>query len=223
MFVEILGIGVYGYLIGNIASILARKNPPKTKYLNDLKNLNLLVNIRRISRDLQYRLREYYTYVYTQKVGYDEDAILKELPRGLREELALELKKEFIDRIDLFKGADPGFIKDMALHLKPIVLIPGDILIKEGEEGDEMYFVIRGQLSVWVAAETKPIAQLSSGDFLGEIALVMNIPRTSTIKAETYCDLYVLNRNTYNYIVSKYPGIGGELKRKAAQREKSLK
>jgi cAMP-dependent protein kinase regulator len=39
------------------------------------------------------------------------------------------------------------------------------------------------------------------GEFFGELALLYNAPRAATIKAKTNCFLWVLDRNTFNYIV----------------------
>lgn len=39
------------------------------------------------------------------------------------------------------------------------------------------------------------------GEAFGELALLYNAPRAATIKAKTDCDLWVLDRNTFNYIV----------------------
>ena len=81
-------------------------------------------------------------------MGYDESDFLKGLPQSLQSEVSLHLKKEIIEKIPLFKDADPNFVKEISLHLKPVVLIPGDCVFVEGDVGNEMYFVVKGELEV---------------------------------------------------------------------------
>ena len=106
------------------------------------------------------------------------------------------------------------------MQLKPVILTPGDYVFKAADEGKEMYFVVHGNLDVFLKDEKKPFARLSAGDFFGEIALFMKKPRTATIKAVTYCDLYTLGKNTFDHLVSKYPDIAAEIEKKARIRDK---
>ncbi len=212
--VEILGIGIYSYLIGNIAGLLTKKDPAKAKYLENMERLQALVSMRKIPRSLQSKLRDYYRYVWKKRLGYNEDSFLQGLPPGLKTEVSLNLKKEVIEMIELFKEADEEFIKEIALHLKPIVLLPGDYIFKAGDEGREMYFLVKGDLAVLTKDEESMIATLHSGDFFGEIALLKDKPRTATIKAITYCDLYTLEKIHFTRVVEKFPKIAEKIEHK---------
>ncbi len=217
--VEILGVGFYGYLIGNIASILSKRNPAKIKYQANLDKLSALTMMRHLPVELSHKIREYYTYMFNNRMGYDEDSFLKDLPNSLKTEVALHLKKEVLEKINLFKDADENFIREIALHLKPLVYTPGDMVINKGEEGKEMFFVVKGELAVYSASEKEPSATLNDGDFFGEISLFGNKPRTATIKAITYCDLYSLSKNAFDYVVSKYKDVLDKIETKAKLRE----
>ncbi len=212
--VEILGIGIYSYLIGNIAGILTRKDPAKAQYLENMEKLQALSSMRKLPRSLQNKMRDYYRYMWKKRMGYDESSFLQGLPPGLKTEVSLHLKQEVIEMIDLFKDADEEFIKEIALHLKPMILLPGDCAFREGDEGKEMYFVVKGDLAVLSKNEDSMLATLSSGDFFGEIALFMDKPRTASIKAITYCDLYTLEKTRFKYVVSKYPSIANKIEQK---------
>ncbi len=219
MFVQLMGVGFYGYLIGNIASILTKKNPAKAKYLSNLEKLSALVQLRKIPYDLQERVRDYYTYMWRQKLGYDESSFLKGLPDSLQTEISIYLKQEVIESIELFKGASPEFIREVAMHLQPVVLVPGDFVFHYGEQGEEMYFVVKGELQVLDKTGKKVLSTLKDGDFFGEIALFMNKPRTASIKAITYCDLYYLEKKTFDYVVEKYKDIARKIEIKAFTRD----
>lgn len=207
IFIMILGVGVYGYVIGNIAHILGKKDPAKAKYLDNMDKLSALSNFRSIPFTLQERIRDYYFYMWKKRFGYDESSFLENLPPSLKAEVSLHLKKEVIEKIPLFKDADKSFIEEVSFFLRPVVLTPGDCVFKTGDVGNEMYFVVQGELHVYNKEESMQFAKLKTGDFFGEIALFKNTPRNATIRAVTYCDLYMLQRSTFDKVVSKYPEI----------------
>jgi cAMP-dependent protein kinase regulator len=80
---------------------------------------------------------------------------------------------------------------------------PGEFIIKEGDAGEELYIVESGQLActkVINGVETF-LKNYNSGDVFGELALLYNANRAASIKAETVSQIWVLDRNTFNFIV----------------------
>ncbi len=216
IFVMALGVGIYGYIIGKIAGILSKKDPSKANYIANLEKLTALVQIRNIPFELQERIRNYYTYMYNKRMGYDESSFLQGLPDTLRQEVSLHLKKESVEMIPIFQNAGEDFIKDIALHLKPVVFTPGDFIFKEGEMGNEMFFVVQGELKVM--NNNRTITTFTGGDFFGEISLFKNITRTASVQALSYSDLYSLSKEVFQRIVSKYPNVAKEIIEKAQSR-----
>lgn len=80
---------------------------------------------------------------------------------------------------------------------------PGEVIITEGEPGDVLYIVESGELTCLklIDGEQKKVKEYGSGDVFGELALLYNAPRAATIKADTQCKLWVLDRMTFNHIV----------------------
>lgn len=219
IFVEILGVSIYAFLIGNIAGIMSKKDPAKAQFVENIEKLNVLLHYRQIPVVLQEKIRDYYIYLWRKKLGFNESSFLHGLPENLKMEVAVYLKQDVIEKIPLFKDASFDFIKETALQLKPVVLTPGDYLFKAGDIGEEMYFVISGELSTLDKEETKVVFTLKEGDFFGEIALFLNKPRTATIKANTYCDLYKLRKKEFDIVIHKFPEITEKIKEKIAIRE----
>ncbi len=220
MVVEILGVGFYGFIIGKVAAILSKKDPAKAKYLESLEKLSALSRMRKLPPDLQKRLREYYEYVWTKRMGYDESEFLKDLPKSLQGEVSKYLKKDIIEKIPFFSDASSSFIESIALNLKPLVLTPGDILFHKGDAGSEMYFVLSGELIIQ-GGSNDILAHLKDGDFFGEMALFRNQPRSATVQAITYCELYCLDKNTFDLVLKRHPDISEKIKTKVERVESS--
>ncbi|MBA4405687.1 hypothetical protein C0389_00260 [bacterium] len=216
VFMEVLGVLIYGYLIGNIVSIISKRNPAKVQFENNLERLSALSHYREISPDLRLRIRNYFLYVWRKKLGFDESEFLKNLPEGLKREVSLQLKKDILEKFTLFHGTDEQFLMEIALRLKPVVATPGEVIMKEGDIGNEMFFILKGELS-FITGD-KEFKILRDGDFFGEIALFKNTLRTASIRAETYSDLYSLDKTSFDFVVNKYPEFAVKIKEQARLR-----
>lgn len=217
MFVQLIGFAAFGYLIGNVVTLLSKRDPSTAQYLKNIENLSAALQIRDMNRDLQKRILNYYNYLRKEKVGYDESLFLDGLPTTLKTEAELELKRNFIVGIPIFKNASLEFVTRIAIKLELVIITPGEILMRQDDEGNEMYFIISGMLDV--IRNGNPIFLLKEGDFFGEMALVANLPRTATVKARSFCNLYRLDRSTFEKIISDFPEIAEQIKEKAKSRK----
>lgn len=216
--VELSGISLFGYLIANVVTILSRLDVGQLRYKEHAEMLITAARRRGLSHDLQRRVLDYYRYMRDDRTGYDESAFLDTLPESLRTEVALHLKKEFIENIPLFRHAGEKFIYDIALKLELGVATPGDYIFRVDDPADNMYFVVSGTLEV-LNRNNEKFATLTSGDFFGEIALFRNTARTASIQALTYCNLYKLNRKTFETALTFYPELAEKMREEARQRE----
>ena len=96
-----------------------------------------------------------------------------------------------------------------------MLAVPDEIIIKKGEIGHAMYFISSGCVEVEVQPE--PV-RLGSGEFFGEIALIKNNPRTSTVKALGFCDLLVLSDSDFKLFLDDNPEIRQTLSETADRR-----
>jgi voltage-gated potassium channel len=215
--IMLAGVGVYGYVIGSMAGILAKRDPAKNQYFSHLDQLSAFVQYRHIPPTLQKRIRDYYAYIWKKRLGFDETTFLSGLPRGLSSEISLHLKLEILDRIPVFKEVGSDFIEEVALNLKPDVYTPGEFVFKEGRPARRLYLVIKGILEV-IRKDGTVINVLQDGDFFGEIALFTDQPRTASVRAVSYCDLYVLEKDVFLYLLEQFPDIGDHMKEIARQR-----
>lgn len=216
--VMILGVAVYGYIIGNVAGTLSSVDPAKAHYLENLEKLSAFLRYRHIPHALQERIRQYYEYQWENRLGYDESDLLTSLPPNLKTELTLLLKKDIIERVPLFHGAGEDFVRAVALDMRPAVYLPGDVVFKAGDVARKMYFISKGSVEVLSKDGNTVYNTLKEGDFFGEVALFHNTPRTATVRAVGYCDLYTLDKDSFTRILAHFPSEAGHIKQLARER-----
>ena len=76
-------------------------------------------------------------------------------------------------------------------------IAPGPAVIREGDAGDRFYVVFAGMLSV-TNRDMGERVLLRPGDYFGEVALTMNIPRTATVTAITPAVVASCDRSTFD-------------------------
>jgi hypothetical protein len=215
--VMIFGVATYGYVIGNVANILANIDPARSGYFEHMEKLSSFMNYRGIPTELQRRVRDYHTYVWEHRLGYDEATILSGLPPALMIEVSMFLKRDVIQHVPFFATASDELLQEIALSMNPVVYMPGDVVFRHGERGREMYFISRGQVEV-IGKDGRQVAVLRKGDVFGEMALVLNKPRTATVRATGYCDLYRLQKAAFDDILARYPEFAAHVRLLTRQR-----
>lgn len=86
----------------------------------------------------------------------------------------------------------------------------GDIVITEGEQGSSLYVVVSGIVKVYTRGrkgENVFLAQLSEGDFFGEVSVLTGKPRTATITASETTELLRLDKEALDTIVPQHPRV----------------
>lgn len=218
LIVMVFGVGVYGYVIGNIANMLSGKDPAKIAFQQNIEQLRSFVQNRDLPLHLQQKIRNYYAYLWEKKMGYDESTFLNNLPHSLREEVSLHLKRKMLDTIPLFKNMGDAFLNDICVTLKTEIYTPGDMIISQGDEGHIMYLIIKGKVDVFKNETPEEKFVLDEGSFVGEISLLYDAPRMANVQAATYVLTYQLERTYFNKVVEDHPDITDKIKQIAKDR-----
>lgn len=140
----------------------------------------------------------------------DSPQLSREPTRGLRFQAAASLKANSLFRHDgiaklpLFKGRDPRFVEQVMLDVAVEVFQPGSIILREGDSGESMYLLNRGDVEIVVGGNV--VATLSDGSVFGEIALLgVSSKRTATVRASSFCDCRVIQRAPFIRLLQSFP------------------
>jgi hypothetical protein len=110
---------------------------------------------------------------------------------------------ELLRRIPLFAPLPAPTLEGLARALAPVELTAGDVLFRAGDTGDRFYIVDTGELVVELASGQKTEGE---GGFVGEIALLRDVPRTATVRARTDAQVLAMDRADFLAAVTGHAG-----------------
>jgi putative peptide zinc metalloprotease protein len=78
---------------------------------------------------------------------------------------------------------------------------PGESIVRQGEPGDAFYAIGSGQVEI--VEDGRTVNVLGPGDYFGEVALLLDVPRTATVRARTPVRAYRLEREGFERLVGE--------------------
>jgi CRP-like cAMP-binding protein len=124
-----------------------------------------------------------------------------------------------VRQIELFTSLSDEEIDILVMHSKVRSLVEDEFLFHQGDDGDFFAIIIEGRIEITKHTEKETpvaLASLTSGDTLGEMALIDQETRSASAVAIEPSIVFVLPRKSFNLLVDQYPRCGTKLLRKLA-------
>ena len=134
--------------------------------------------------------------------------------------MTLAEEVELLRRIPLFSNVETSKLKLLAFTSERVSFHAGDVLFKQSEIGTCAYIIISGEADVIVEtpAGSLTVAKVGTNDFVGEIAILCDVPRTATIKARTDLTTLCISKDLFFRMITEFPQMAVEIMRVLAQR-----
>jgi CRP-like cAMP-binding protein len=127
-----------------------------------------------------------------------------------------DAKVKALKHAPLFDGLSRKELTQLARVSEDLEVEPGTVLCKEGDIGQEFFVIVDGKLKV--SRRGRRIATRGAPDFVGEIALLEELPRTATVTAETPVRLFALTRKDFRHLLDENPSVERKVMRALARR-----
>jgi len=134
--------------------------------------------------------------------------------------MSLKEEVEILRNIPLFANIEASKLKLLAFTSERLTYHAGETLFRQGEPGDAAYIILSGEANVVVGTTNGPltVAKLGRNAVVGEIAILCDVPRTATVKAETEVVTLRISKDLFFRLVMEFPQIGIEIMRVLANR-----
>src|SRR3954469_24336531 len=109
---------------------------------------------------------------------------------------------ELVAKVPFFRNIGASLIAEVARLLRPRDYPEGAIIVRRGEPGDCMYFVVEGEVEIQLIDKG---LSLGPGQFFGELALLTGAPRNASVVAATACTLLALDAVDFHELLARQP------------------
>merc|ERR1719410_2652919 len=123
---------------------------------------------------------------YVKKVVPKDEATMASLAKAIAKNV-------------LFSHLDETERSDIFDAMFPTIASEGDVIIQQGDEGDNFYIIDQGEVDIYVSG--KKVVSLCEGGSFGELALIYGTPRAATVQAASRVKLWGIDRESYRRIL----------------------
>lgn len=132
---------------------------------------------------------------------------------GFEKELAAHAEaraqRTFLRRQSPFADLPSEPLEALQARMRPMRFDPGDVLMRQGDRGDDVYLVRSGELDVIRTEEgrERTVASLGTGAIVGEVAALTGSPRTATVRARTPIEAFMLAGEDVRPVVRRHRAV----------------
>ena len=122
-----------------------------------------------------------------------------------------------LKNFSIFRDLPPNNISELAEMMELRKYGPGDVVVRQGDVGDEFFVIGKGLVDIEVDGER--VNTLTEGAFFGEVALVRDQPRNATVRAKTDSAYFVLGKDEFEKVMKSSSTFEEELRKAIFSRQ----
>ncbi|MFC4297046.1 cyclic nucleotide-binding domain-containing protein [Castellaniella hirudinis] len=136
----------------------------------------------------------------------------------------LDARVQCLRDVDLFQPLTDGERLDLARRLKTMPFVPGGLVVRQGEQGDCLYIVLKGRAAVWLETQGRQrlLAEVGPGHVIGEMSLMTGDPRRASLRALSPMVCYALFKADFQSILESRPALAEMFAQLLARRSLEL-
>jgi CRP/FNR family transcriptional regulator, cyclic AMP receptor protein len=134
--------------------------------------------------------------------------------------VSLNEEVELLRRIPMFAKIDPPKLKLLAFASERLTFEADQELFHQGDMADAAYIIIDGAAEVLIETPRGPlqVATVGINDFVGEIGIICDVPRTATVRATTRLTTLRITKDLFFRMITDFPAMAIEIMRVLAHR-----
>lgn len=134
--------------------------------------------------------------------------------------MSLNEEVEALRSVPLFAKIEPSILKLLAFTSERLTFPAGQELFRQGDPGNTAYIILDGRADVVIDTPggELSVAKLGKNDFVGEIAILIDVPRTATVRAESELVTLAITKELFFRLIGEFPDMAVGVMRELAQR-----
>ena len=208
-----LGIFVFAYTIGTAGVLISNSDAGETRFNKKRASVfNYLAN-QKLPTEMRTRAFNFFETTWARTKGVEIQEVVSDLNTALSIDVMSHICNDAVKNVPVFAQKGDQFISSIVQVLSFHAFPQGEWLMRKGTIGNEMFFILRGQVDIIVDEKLMfVIKTLQVGDFVGEGALFQGKgKRGAACCARTSCETMVLSKDGFAHVLQLWPDIEQEL------------
>jgi len=134
--------------------------------------------------------------------------------------MSLQEEVELLRRVPLFADIEPAKLKLIAFTSERVIFDPEEYVFHQGDMGDAAYIIMDGDADVLIDGPggARAVARVGRNEFVGEIAILCDVPRTASIRARSRVTTLRISKDLFLRLMTDFPKMSLTIMRVIAQR-----
>jgi CRP-like cAMP-binding protein len=181
IFCELAGSVIFGIIAGSLSALAMAESLSVREIKIRRKQLEEFMHFKKVPKHMRKEFCFQMENWFSKKSVFDESVILEYLPPRHRKELMLSIYKPYLVQCPLLQGMETAAIAKLCLLMRPYLACVDDVIVQEGEIGEEMYLIMRGAVQLNSVQHPAYNARLwEDGAFFGELAVLQQSMHSSS-------------------------------------------
>jgi hypothetical protein len=203
--VSVSGLFLMTGIIGAATAAISEMQAQRSENTRLLQRIAHYMRNKRLPRDLRRRVLSFYRFHQSSMNILENEEVLVGLPRAMRMQINLLMHKSVFVKLPLFWLCTEEEMLLIVQRLRPCLIMPGEMMLKEGTIGAGLFLLMKG--AVETIAEGELLVVLLAVAAFGEAALQSEEASKVTIRALRFCETSLLMRSDWVVIEKLNPRI----------------
>ncbi|EAR99567.2 cation channel family protein (macronuclear) [Tetrahymena thermophila SB210] len=210
IFTIIFATGIFGYSINQIGFIFNQIQEMEKKINNDIQIINRYMERKKVSHQLQYKIREYLDSFWREELLIktdNESMIVNMLNNSLKNELFKETYFVAFQNSILNEYFSSEVLTQSIKHIKEIQCIPEQIIFSKGDSFDHsIYFVESGNIDLYIPdnSQISVLQSLKAGECFGTYSFFTAEDRTCCARSKGFSNILKINREDFIEVLKSH-------------------
>jgi len=192
---------ILAWIFAQLVVISGRLTVISTRQHEHMAYINSAAAQLGIGKELRRKMMRYHLYAQQHHNENMYHTLLSSMPQPLLIEMKLELFQHFICKSALVQSLSKPKVVQLILAFEETVYCPGDTIVRLGDVGTEMFFIVKGSCDVF-SEDWQLLTTKNKGDYFGEICLLFpEMTRTAHVRVNTFSVLAKLPKDKLDTII----------------------
>jgi CRP-like cAMP-binding protein len=158
--IMVLGATVFGYIVANVSTLMSDLDQTAARVSERISEITEFLKEKNCPKQLHNSIIRHFRHMFNQTSAFDEPGILQRLPNRIIREILLTQHQNKIKKISLFNFIDnQSVVLFIFRMMSPTYFEEHQAMLKEGEIGTEVLFVVSGRARVYKAKSTQMLVK----------------------------------------------------------------